>query len=148
MYFPATLTPHEDGSGRYEVTFEDLPGCVSQGANLEDALRMGQEALTLHLGSMLEDGDTIPAASSLDVAREKNEALAAEEGYAIPDGTLYQYILADLKPAVKENPPVRLSISLKPAIVEKIDAMADEMGLTRSGLIAVATRDYINRMRT
>ncbi len=32
-------------------------------------------------------------------------------------------------------------------IVENIDAMAEEMGLTRSGLIAVATRDYIHRMR-
>ena len=42
---------------------------------------------------------------------------------------------------------MHLSISLKPAVVESIDAMAEEMGLTRSGLITVATRDYIARMR-
>ena len=44
MYYPATFTPHTDGTGRYDVTFADLPGCVSQGASLEDAIRMAQEA--------------------------------------------------------------------------------------------------------
>ena len=60
MYYPATFTPHTDGTGRYDVTFADLPGCVSQGASLEDAIRMAQEALGLHIGSMVEDGDTLP----------------------------------------------------------------------------------------
>lgn len=31
MYYVATLDPHDDGSGRYDVTFADLPGCVTQG---------------------------------------------------------------------------------------------------------------------
>ena len=147
MYYPATLTPHEDASGPYGVTFEDLPGCVSQGENLEDALRMAQEALTLHLGSMLEDGDVLPPPSTLEEAYQKNLKSAKEEGYAIAAGTLYQYILADIRPQAKKAPSVNLSISLKPAILQSIDAMAEEMGLTRSGVIAVATRDYIQRMR-
>ena len=29
MYYVATLDPHDDGSGRYDVTFADLPGCVT-----------------------------------------------------------------------------------------------------------------------
>ena len=71
MYYPATFTPHTDGTGRYDVTFADLPGCVSQGASLEDAIRMAQEALGLHIGSMVEDGDTLPEPSSLEGARRK-----------------------------------------------------------------------------
>ena len=134
MYYPATFTPHTDGTGRYDVTFADLPGCVSQGASLEDAIRMAQEALGLHIGSMVEDGDTLP-----------DEQEAKEEGYAIPDGTLYQFVVADVKK--KEAAPIRLSISLKPVIVERIDSVAAELGLTRSGLIAVATREYCNRMQ-
>ena len=67
MYYPATFTPHTDGTGRYDVTFADLPGCVSQGASLEDAIRMAQEALGLHIGSMVEDGDTLPEPSILAV---------------------------------------------------------------------------------
>lgn len=147
MYYPATLTPAEDGSGYYGVTFEDLPGCVSQGDNLEDALRMAHEALTLHVGSMIEDGDVLPPPSSLEEARRKNQDLAREEGYSIAEGTLYQYVLADIRPQAKKTASVNLSISLKPAILHSIDAMAEEMGLSRSGVIAVATRDYIQRMR-
>lgn len=43
--------------------------------------------------------------------------------------------------------PVRLSISLRPAILEQLDAIARELGLTRSGAIAVAARDYAERLR-
>ena len=147
MYYPATLAPKSDGSGRYDVTFADLPGCVSQGDSLEDALRLAQEALTLHLGSMMEDGDSIPEPSTLGGARAKDAQVEQEEGFAHPEGTIYQFVLADVRKPARETAPVRLSISLKPAIVKRIDSMADEMGLTRSGLIAVATRDYINRMQ-
>jgi metal-responsive CopG/Arc/MetJ family transcriptional regulator len=42
--------------------------------------------------------------------------------------------------------PMRLSISLKPALVEQVDAAAQELGLTRSGVIALATREYIKRL--
>lgn len=129
MYYPATFTPHTDGTGRYDVTFADLPGCVSQGASLENAIRMAQEALGLHSGSMVEDGDTLPEPSSLEGARRKDEREAREEEYAIPDGTLYQFVVADVKK--KEAAPIRLSISLKPVIVERTDSVAAELGLTR-----------------
>jgi predicted RNase H-like HicB family nuclease len=147
MYYPATLTPAEDGSGRYGVTFEDLPGCVSQGENLEDALRMGQEALTFHLRTMVADGDELPSPSSLEEARAKNESLSREEGYAVPQGTVYQYILAEVGKPEKKSPPVNLSISLKPGLLESIDSLAEELSLTRSGVIALAAREYVARFR-
>ncbi len=145
MYYPATLVPLNDGTGRYDVTFVDLPGCVSQGNSLEDTLRMAQEALSLHVGSMIEDGDPLPEPSTLDEARHLAEQEAGEDGYILPEGTLYQFVVADVKK--KEAAPIRLSISLKPVIVERIDSVASELGLTRSGLIAVATREYCNRMQ-
>jgi hypothetical protein len=109
---------------------------------------MAQEALNMHLGAMLEDGDALPVPSSLSEAQRADEAEALSENDPLPDGVIWQYVLAEPSPRkVKAEAPVRLSISLKPAIVGRIDSMADEMGLTRSGLIAVATRDYINRMQ-
>lgn len=147
MYYPATFTPYEDASGRYGVTFVDLPGCVSVGENLDDALRMAAEALSLHVGSMLEDKDPIPTPSTLEQAAEADARICEEEGIPREPGTLHQYVHFEPLVQTKETAPVRLSISLKPAVVERIDAMAEEMGLTRSGLIAVATRDYINRMQ-
>ncbi|MCL2790756.1 MAG: type II toxin-antitoxin system HicB family antitoxin [Desulfobulbus sp.] len=147
FYFPATLDPHEDGSGRYDVTFVDLPGCVSQGKDLGDALRMAREALTLHLSSMLADGDPIPAPSTLEDARRADEAEALAEGYSLAQGTIWQHISIEAEPRKPTDAPVRLSISLKPSIIAKIDALAGEMGLTRSAMINVATREYISRIQ-
>lgn len=147
MYYPATLTPHEDGSGRYGVTFVDLPGCVSVGENLDDALRMAAEALSLHVGSMLEDNDSLPPPSSLTQTAKEHAQFCEEAGFPPVDGTLYQYVYFEPLVQAKESAPVRLSISLKKPIVDNIDSMAEEMDLTCSGLIAVATWDYISRMR-
>lgn len=148
MHYPATLAPHADGSGRWDVTFADLPGCVTQGKDFDDALRMAAEALSLHLGGMLADGDPIPAPSTLEEARAKDEALAQAEGVALEPGTLWQHIYCEpLKPWQIRKEPVKLSISLRPGIVEQLDAIAQEFGLTRSGAIAVAARDYAERLR-
>jgi predicted RNase H-like HicB family nuclease len=50
-------------SGGYSVDFPDLPGCISAGDNLEEALTMAREALSLHLYGLLEEGVSIPTAS-------------------------------------------------------------------------------------
>jgi len=147
-HYPATLLPHSKYPGRFDVTFVNFPGCVSTGDTLAGALRMAHEALTLHLGTMLEDDDPIPAPATLDEARRADEAEALAENDPLPEGTLWQYILVD--PALRKTrteSPVRLSISLKPSLIEKIDAVAEDMGLTRSAVINVAAREYINRMR-
>jgi predicted RNase H-like HicB family nuclease len=58
ILYPAVFRPTKTG---YSVDFPDLSGCVSAGANLDEALGMAQEALSLHLYGMQEDGDAIPA---------------------------------------------------------------------------------------
>jgi predicted RNase H-like HicB family nuclease len=57
--YPA-LFAYEKGFGEIGVVFPDLPGCVSQGSNEEEALRMAREGLSLHLWGMEQDGDEIP----------------------------------------------------------------------------------------
>ncbi|MBN1241080.1 MAG: type II toxin-antitoxin system HicB family antitoxin [Spirochaetales bacterium] len=59
--FPACFRHVEGGS--WSVDFPDLPGCVTAGDTLEEALSMAREALSLHLYGMLEDGDAIPESS-------------------------------------------------------------------------------------
>ncbi len=146
MHYPATFIPHE-GSAAIDVCFCDLPGCVTQGKDFDDALRMAVEALSLHLGGMLADGDPIPEPSTLEEARAKDEAWAREDGNELTPGMFWQHIYFEpLKPWQIRNEPVRLSISLRPAILEQLDAIAEELGLTRSGAIAVAARDYAERL--
>ena len=56
--FPALFQRGEGDC--YVVTFPDLPGCVTQGRSIEEALMMARDALELHLYGMEEDGDPIP----------------------------------------------------------------------------------------
>lgn len=147
MHYPATFIPHE-GSTILDVCFADLPGCVTQGEDFDDALRMAAEALSLHVGGMLADGDPIPAPSTLEEARAKDEAWAREDDEPLPQGTFWQHIYFEpLKPWQIRKEPVRISVSLRPLVVEQLDAIATELGLTRSGAIAVAARDYAERLR-
>ena len=56
--FPAVFEPGEKKG--YTVTFPDLPGCITEGETIEEALHMAKEALELHLYGLEEDGDSIP----------------------------------------------------------------------------------------
>ena len=51
---------HTDDAPGFGVSFPDFPGCVTQGDTLDDALRLAQEALALHVAGIRADGETIP----------------------------------------------------------------------------------------
>lgn len=57
--FSAIFDSDEDHKG-YTVTFPDLPGCITEGDTIEEALLMAKEALELHLYSMEQDNEVIP----------------------------------------------------------------------------------------
>lgn len=54
----------EQGENSVGAYVPDLPGCVAVGDTKEEALRMIQEALELHLEGMREEGLPIPEPSS------------------------------------------------------------------------------------
>lgn len=89
LYF-ATLSP--DKKNGYDVTFVDLDGCVSHGTSLEDALLMANEALSLHIETMLEDGDILPEPSSMEEAIQKDTDLNKAENLIHIDGIIYREI--------------------------------------------------------
>lgn len=62
----------EKGSD-YGVQFYDFPGCISAGETIEEAQAMATEALNGHIQLMLEDGDSIPKPSSLEVIISDND---------------------------------------------------------------------------
>lgn len=63
LAYPATFTPFEDGAGGYVVEFPDLPGCVTEGYGIADALFMAEDAASGWILTELEDGKTPPKAS-------------------------------------------------------------------------------------
>ncbi len=50
----------------YGVSFPDFSGVITAGIDLDDARRMAQEALALHVEGMIEDGDPLPVPSTLE----------------------------------------------------------------------------------
>lgn len=66
LIYPALFKPFSDGSGGYVVEFPDLPGCVTEGRNLEEAIEMGIDAASGWILGELEDGETLPKASAYE----------------------------------------------------------------------------------
>jgi predicted RNase H-like HicB family nuclease len=60
-YFPAQI---EKGDLSFGVWFPDLPGCVSTGRTIAEAIHGAHEALALHIAGMIEDGEKIPTPSA------------------------------------------------------------------------------------
>ena len=58
LKYPITLIPDETGG--YAVEIEDLPGCISLGDTIEEAIQMIEDARRLWLESAYEDGLDIP----------------------------------------------------------------------------------------
>jgi predicted RNase H-like HicB family nuclease len=55
----------EAGEGNYSAYVPDLPGCIATGKTLEEVKRNMAGAIALHLEGMREDGDPVPAATTL-----------------------------------------------------------------------------------
>lgn len=63
LVYPAIFKPFSDGSGGFVVEFPDLPGCVTGGDNLEEAIEMGIDAASGWILGELEDGNKVPEAT-------------------------------------------------------------------------------------
>ncbi len=71
LIYPAIFKPFSDSSGGYVVEFPDLPGCVTEGKDLRQAIEMGIDAASGWILGELEDGEKIPPASDYsDIAAE------------------------------------------------------------------------------
>jgi predicted RNase H-like HicB family nuclease len=53
------LHPDEEEGG-YTVTVPALPGCVTQGETLEEAIAMAKDAIRLYIESLIAEGQPVP----------------------------------------------------------------------------------------
>ena len=59
--FQYTIILHPDTEeGGYTVTVPALPGCVTQGETLEEAIAMAKDAIRLYVDSLIADGEPVP----------------------------------------------------------------------------------------
>ena len=122
---------HKDADSDFGVSFPDFPGCVTTGKTLDEARAMAVEALAFHIEGMIEDGEDIPAPSSLD------------EVMADPDNASGVMILVDARTPSPRS-AVRVNVTFSATILDAIDEYAEMHGFTRSGFLARAAQRMID----
>lgn len=64
LFYPAVF--HRAEEGGFWVTFPDIPECMTQGEDMQEAYEMAADALGLSLTTIDNEGETLPKASSAD----------------------------------------------------------------------------------
>lgn len=54
------LLLHKEPEGGYTVTVPVLPGCITYGENVDEAITMAKEAIELYIEELKERGEKIP----------------------------------------------------------------------------------------
>ncbi len=116
----------------FGVDFPDFPGCITAGESLEEAHIRAREVLKFHIKGMIEDGDPIPAPSSLDdIMADPANAGAVPFLVTVPD-----------------TKTKRVNITLPKNELEAIDDYARRHNMSRSAfLLEAAKRAMVSENR-
>jgi predicted RNase H-like HicB family nuclease len=143
-FYIAGIVPESvESGGGYSVYFPDLPNVAAGGESVEEAIANATSGLYLALRGLAEQNSPTPEPSSLEEVQGKVRAEREADALPCPQDIVYQYIASPILDMV----PVRLNVSLAKSLVDEVDTIRDRMGMTRSGFIAVAARDYIDRLQ-
>ena len=119
--YPAVFHPNDDGS--FTITYPDLPGCISEGKNLGNAMYMAESALTQWIEYFIDKKETIPAASF-------------QKDIEVTGSDFVNLIRAD----VKEGRAVRRTVS----IPKWMDDQAADAGLSLSRILQEALKEKLS----
>ncbi len=113
LLYPAIFIPYEEG---FTVEFPDLPGCITQGENLEEAFEMAEDVACGWILTSIEEGEKIPGPSQLS------------EHYS--EGVIVNYIKLDIGKYAKKNSVKSVKKTL--TIPEWLNVLAERAGINFS----------------
>lgn len=119
--YPAIFHPNGDGS--FTITYPDLPGCISEGKSLGNAMYMAQSALTQWIEYLTDKKTTIPPASEF-----KSIETGPEEFVNL------------IRAEIKDDHAVRRTVS----IPKWMDDEVSESGLSLSRVLQEALKERLN----
>ena len=120
--YPAVFHLNAD-DGSYTITFPDLPGCITEGKSLENALYMAGDALTQWLEYSIEHGDSIPASSSPRTIQTEGEAF-----------------INLIRAVVRDGRAVRRTVSIPKWLDDQVSAA----GISLSKVLQDALKERLN----
>ncbi|MGZ4970954.1 MAG: type II toxin-antitoxin system HicB family antitoxin [Methylobacter sp.] len=132
MRYPIAIESGDE-THAYGVVVPDLPGCFSAGDSLDEAIGNAKEAIELWMESVIEDSEPIPEASS--IAKHQ----------ADPEFTGWIWAVVEVDLSKLSGKAKRVNITLPERVLTAIDQAATRFGDTRSGLLAKAALEYVER---
>jgi predicted RNase H-like HicB family nuclease len=120
----------------WDVIFPDFPGCTSKGDTAQEAMKNAIEALELHLEGMVAEGQKIPPESRMN-EHDKQWVLNIK----------MQHEAIAFVPVIVPGKSVRMDVTMDQALIKRLDAAASSEGTTRSGYLAQAVREKLQRSR-
>lgn len=76
MFYPAVF--HRAEEGGYWITFPDIPECITEGDNMEEAYNMAIDALGLALTDRIKEKQDLPKASEVDDIKEDGTVVVVQ----------------------------------------------------------------------
>ena len=119
--YPAIFHSNEDGS--YTIAYPELPGCISEGKSLGNAIYMAQSALTQWIEYLTDKKQPIPLASDFE-----NIKITQEE--------FINLIRID----IKDSHAVKRTVSIPKWMDDKVI----ESGLSLSRVLQDALKEKLN----
>lgn len=119
--YPALFHSNEDGS--FTITYPDLPGCISEGKSLGNAMYMAQSALTQWIEYLTDKKQSIPLASNLESIK-----------------TTQDEFVNLIRAEIKENRAVKRTVSIPKWMDDKVI----ETGLSLSRVLQDALKEKLN----
>ena len=124
---------HKEPDSVYGVSFPDLPGCISAGDTIDEAVQNAVEALAGHVRMLEADGDPVPAPRDFDAIMSDPDLEEDRQG-----------AMTTIVPLVRDRgSTARINVSFDLGLLEAIDAAAKARRQTRSAFLASAARREI-----
>ena len=118
--YPAIFEKNDDGS--YTIIYPDLPGCVSEGKSLSDAIDMAQKALSQWIEYLSDENEPIPNPTDIK--------------------TIYitgNQFLSLVRAEIRGNRAVRRTVS----IPDWLDTKATDAGISLSKVLQDALKEKL-----
>ena len=114
---------HSNDDGTFTITYPDLPGCISEGKSLGNAMFMAQAALTQWIEYLTDKKQPVPPASDLT-------SIQADKG---------EFVNL-IRTEIRSNYAVRRTVSIPKWLDDKVE----ESGLSLSRVLQDALKERLH----
>lgn len=124
----------KDEDSSFGVYFPELPGCYAAGETHGEAVENGRISLRLYAEELTKDGRCLPDPRPLEELMKDEDVrrdLCSGHGYMMVIPLLYV------------ESKLRVNVTLEPSLIAALDRTAEIAGTSRSDILSVAARRYL-----